>query len=74
MSKQEKLEQKIRNNSMNVSLEDFEVLINVYGYIDRGKKHPKAIIGQFTLPYKNENPVKLAYIKDLLQIIDNFSR
>ena len=64
MSKQEKLEQKIRNNPRNVSLEDFEALINVYGYVDRGEKHPKAIISKFTLPYKNENPVKLAYIKD----------
>jgi hypothetical protein len=74
MSKQEKLEQKIRNSSRNVSLDDFEALINVYGYVEPGRKHPKAIIGQFTLPYKRENPVKPAYVKDLLQIINNLSR
>ena len=69
MGKQEKLEQRIRNNLINVSLEDFEALIKVYGYIEPGSKHPKAIIGQFTLPYKRENPIKPAYIKHLLQII-----
>lgn len=74
MSKLEKLEQKIRNNPRNVSLEEFEALIGVYGYIEPGGKHPKAIIGQFTLPYKRENPMKPAYIKYLLWVINNLQR
>jgi hypothetical protein len=31
MSKKEKLEARIRNNPKNVSLEDFETLVNKYG-------------------------------------------
>ncbi len=71
MSKQEKIEQQIRNNPTNVSLKDFEALINLYGYIKEGGKHPKARIGNQTMPYKRENPVKPGYIKDLLQMINN---
>jgi len=69
MSKLEKLEQKIRANPRNVSLEDFEKLINQYGYIKQGGKHPLARIGNCTMPYKRENPVKTCYITELLRII-----
>lgn len=71
MSKQEKLEKKIRNNPTNVSLKDFEAFINIYGYIKEKGSHPKVRIGNRTMPYKRENPVKPAYIKDLLQMINN---
>lgn len=74
MSKQEKLELKIRNNPANVSLTDFEALINIYDYIKEKRSHPKARIGIQTMPYKRENPVRPAYVKDLLQIINNLSR
>jgi hypothetical protein len=71
MSKQDKREQKIRQNPTNVSLKDFEGLINTYGYIKGNGGHPKARIGAFTMPYKRENPVKPCYVKDLLKIIDS---
>ena len=38
MPKKQKLVDKIRNNKRNVSLQDFETLIEVYGYIDKGGK------------------------------------
>ncbi len=71
MSQKEKLLAKIRKNSGNVSLNGFESLINGYGYIEEGTKHPKAIIGPYTLPYKRENPVKSCYVKELLEVIDS---
>ena len=71
MSKAEKKEQKIRNNIKNVSLEEFESLINRYGEIRFGGNHPKAIIGNVIFPYKRENPVKPAYIEGILEIIDS---
>lgn len=74
MSKPDKLEQKIRNNPINVSLDDFEALIKIYGYIKEKGSHPKARIGNQTMPYKRENPVKPAYVKDLLQIINGLSQ
>jgi len=55
----------------NVSLEDFEALINQYGFIKSKGSHPKARIGNYTMPYKRENPVKICYVKELLQIIDS---
>ena len=70
MSKLEKLGQKIRANPRNVSLEDFEKLINRYGCIKQGGKHPLARIGNCTMPYKRENPVKTCYVTELLRIID----
>jgi hypothetical protein len=66
-----KLLERVRRNARNVSLEDFEVLINMYGYIEMGGKHPKAIIGKYTMPYKRENPVKSCYVKELIIIIDS---
>jgi hypothetical protein len=71
MSQKEKLLAKIRKNSRNVSLNDFEVLVNAYGHIEEGSKHPKAIIETYTLTYKRENPIKSCYVKDLLEIIDS---
>jgi hypothetical protein len=71
MSKREKREQKIRGNVSNVSLDDFEALINYYGNIKESGNHPKARIGVYTMPYKRENPVKPCYVKELLQIIDS---
>ncbi len=71
MSKAGKKEQKIRNNTANVSLEDFEALIKRYGKIIRGGSHPKAIIGKIKFPYKRESPVKQAYIEGILEIIDS---
>ncbi len=71
MARKQKLLGRIRRNPKNVSLHDFETLINDYGRIEEGSKHPKAIIGIYTMPYKRENPVKSCYIKDLLEIIDS---
>ncbi len=71
MSKKQKLELRIRNNRKNVPLSDFESLINCYGYIEEGGRHPKAIIANFTMPYKREDPIKKCYVDDLLEIIDS---
>lgn len=71
MTRSEKREEKIRHNQTNVSLEDFEALVNYYGYIKGSGSHLKARIGNYTMPYKRENPVKSCYIRDLLQIIDS---
>jgi len=38
MVKREKLEARIRNNPRNISLKDFEALINMYGQMNRGNK------------------------------------
>jgi len=71
MVKKDKSLEKVRKNVRNVSLHDFEALINQYGYIEEGGKHPKAIIDVFTMPYKRENPVKSCYVKELLEIIES---
>lgn len=60
----------IRRNPRNVPLRDFEAVIRQYGCIEEGAKHPKAIIGTNTMPYKRENPVKSCYVKELLEIIE----
>ena len=70
MTKREKLEAKIRNNPKNVSLGEFEALVNQYGHIKMGGKHAKAIIGDVTLTYKRVNPIPSEYVTDLLGIID----
>jgi hypothetical protein len=70
VSKRDKSEEKIRNNPTNVSLGDFEALINRYGYIKEGGKHPQAVISMDKMPYRRENPVKAAYVKQLLSFID----
>jgi hypothetical protein len=71
LTAKKKLLERIRKNARNVSLEDFETLVNMYGYIEKGRKHPKAIIGTHTMPYKRENPVKPCYVKELITIIDS---
>ena len=60
----------LRRNPRNVALRDFEAVIRRYGYIEEGAKHPKAIIGTRTMPYKRENPVKSCYVTELLDIIE----
>lgn len=71
MTGKKKLLEKVRKNVRNVSLDDFESLINTYGYIETGGRHPKVIIGKYTMPYKRENPVKSCYVKELITIIDS---
>ncbi|MBM2832083.1 MAG: hypothetical protein HW414_1135 [Dehalococcoidia bacterium] len=70
MARGEKSLEAIRRNPRNVSLRDFEALIRQYGYIEEGAKHPKAIVGTHTMPYKRESPVKSCYAKELLEIIE----
>jgi hypothetical protein len=70
MSRDKKSLEAIRRNPRNVALRNFEALIKQYGHIEEGAKHPKAIIGTYTMPYKRENPVKSCYIKELLEIIE----
>jgi hypothetical protein len=74
MTKAGKKEQRIRENPSNVSLEDFEALINQYGHIRFGSNHPKAIIGNIMFPYKRSNPVRTPYVEGILDIIDHFKR
>jgi hypothetical protein len=70
MTKQEKREQRIRSNPTNVSLQDFENMIKQYGRTTTCGSHFKAVIGDYKLPYKRENPVKPAYVRALLKLID----
>jgi hypothetical protein len=69
MSRDKKTLETISRNPRNVSLRDFEALVRRYGYIEEGAKHPKAVIGIHTMPYKRENPVKSCYVLELLEII-----
>lgn len=71
MTHKQKLLEKVRNNKRNTSLADFEALINMYGHIEEGGKHPKAIIANYTMPYKREKRIKSCYVQDLLCIIDS---
>jgi len=70
MSHNKKSMEAIQRNPRNVALRDFEALIKRYGYIEEGAKHPKAIIGTHTMPYKRENPVKSCYVTELLEFIE----
>jgi hypothetical protein len=70
MTRGKKSLEAIRKNPRNVALHDFEALIRRYGYIEAGAKHPKAIIGTHTMPYKRESPVKSCYVRELLEIIE----
>lgn len=70
MSKKGKVETRIRNNTRNVSLDDFEALVVKYGRVEMGGKHAKARIGNATLTYKRVNPMPPEYVIDLLEIID----
>ena len=69
MSKKKKLLESLQRNPRNVSLRRFEALISGYGRIEEGTKHPMAIIGTHTMPYKRENPVKSCYVNELLDIV-----
>lgn len=71
MARKQKSAGKIRRKIRNVSLHDFESMIKKYGHIEEGSKHPKGIIGNQTLTYKRENPVKSCYVKELFDIIDS---
>jgi hypothetical protein len=70
VSKRDKREERIRRNPANVSLENFEALVKRYGYIEPGAKHYKAVIGNYSMTYKRENPMKSVYVKQLLKYID----
>jgi hypothetical protein len=70
MTKADKREQKIRQNTKNVSLEDFEWLIRKYGKLEFGGRHALATIGIQRFPYKRRNPVLFCYVLALLKIID----
>lgn len=60
-----------RSRGRNISKEEFESLVRAFGYIEEGSKHPKAIIGGHVLTYKRENPIKSAYVIELLEIIES---
>jgi len=70
MTRDKKSLEAIQRNPKNVALRDFEALIKRYRYIEEGAKHPKAIIGTRTMPYKRESTVKSCYVKELLEIIE----
>lgn len=74
MSKRDKREERIRQNPTNVSLEDFEALVNNYGYIEAGAKHYKAVVGDYVMTFKRENPIKSVYVKQLLKFIDQMQK
>lgn len=71
MTRKQKLLDKVKRNVRNTSLRDFEALINAYGYIEEGSKHPKVIIGNYTMPYTREKRMKSCYVGELLDIIDS---
>jgi hypothetical protein len=70
MTKKDHREQKIRNNTANVSLTEFEALIKRYGVIVEGGNHPKAHINKHYYPYKRNNPVDGHYVRGVLRLID----
>lgn len=71
MSTLRKLLEKARRNPRNLSREEFESLVRVYGHIEEGGSHPLAVICEYTLPYKRENPIKACYTKELISILDS---
>ena len=71
MTRKQKLLDKVRRNVRNTPLRDFEALLNAYGYIEEGSKHPKAIIDNYTMTYKREKRMKSCYVRELLDIIDS---
>jgi transcriptional regulator of heat shock response len=68
MTRKEKRELKIRENTKNVSLEDFEWLINQHGYIKAGGSHAVAVIGNTSYPYPRKNPMGQPYVRRLITI------
>jgi len=71
MTRKHKLLDTAGRQVLHTSLGNIERLINVYGYIEEGSKHPKAIIGDYTMSYKRENPMKSCYVKELVIIINS---
>ena len=74
MSKADKKELKIRQNTKNVSLEDFEWLIGQNGKFEFGGSHALASIGNIRYPYKRQNPMNFHYVEELLKIIDKVNQ
>lgn len=70
MGKADKREHRIRQNTKNVSLVDFEWLIRKYGKLEFGGSHALASIGNIRYPYKRQNPMDYHYVDELLRIID----
>jgi hypothetical protein len=71
MAQKDKREQKIRNNTHNVSLIDFEWLILQYGKIKNADgDHAVACIGKINYGYPRHNPVKAAYVRAIIKMID----
>jgi hypothetical protein len=70
MARGKKPPEATRCNPRNVVLRDFQALIRRYGYIEERARHPRAIIGTHTMPYKRESPVKFCYARELLEIIE----
>jgi len=72
MSKSDKRETKIRQNTKGVSLLDYEWLINKYGSISKGGSHPMALIDgcPYPIPYARTKEVLVVYVLKLLNAID----
>lgn len=70
MTKRDKRLQKLKQNIRNISLEEFEAIINEYGRLEFGSRHPKAIIGGKVLAYKRRNPVSPWYVEELISMIE----
>ena len=73
MSKKEKLIKAIINNPKNVKFEDLRKILEDMGYtaINRGGSHfvfTKNNSKTLTIPYKK--PVKVIYVKQVIQIIE----
>lgn len=74
MGKAEKREQKIRQNTKNVSLEDFEWLIGKYGRVQYGGNRYIACIGNTRYAFKRNNPIDYHYVEDVLKYIDELKK
>jgi hypothetical protein len=71
LTHKDKKEQKIRNNIYNVSLPDLERLILQYGTIKNADgDHAVACIGKINYGYPRHNPVKPAYVRAIIKMID----
>ena len=73
MSKKEKLLHAIRNNPTNVRFEDLKKILEDIGYVavNRGGSHyvfTKENATTLTIPYRR--PVKVIYVKQVIQIIE----
>jgi len=76
MGKKEKREEKIRQNTKNVPLNDYEWLIKKYGNIRKGGGHPIALIDgcPYPIPYARTKRVKEDYVLKLLHAIDSVKK